>query len=151
MKTEACSSQETAGLFYGAHPNKVMKLVVFISKPLSRIAKKDSTTNATLSVPNKQNDNSEVDQNEEKKALEKTQHQSSPKDHVRTKSKSFIKKSRFFHTYNRWRSVVIVAKGNLLDSINPTRIGLVMATNTQLDNRLFTNLLKNQISELKNS
>ena len=96
MKTEACSSQETDGLFYGAHPNKVMKLVVFISKPLSRIAKKDSTTNATLSVPNKQNDNSEVDQNEETKALEKKQHQSSPKDHVRTKSKSFIKKSRLF-------------------------------------------------------
>ena len=151
MKTEACSSQETDGLFYGAHPNKVMKLVVFISKPLSRIAKKDSTTNATLSVPNKQNDNSEVDQNEETKALEKKQHQSSPKDHVRTKSKSFIKKSGFFHTQNRWRSVVIVAKGNLLDPINPTRIRLVMATNTLLDNRLFINLLKNQISELKNS
>lgn len=64
MKIEACSSQETGGLFYGAHPNKVMKLVVFINKPLSTTAKEDSTTNATLSVPNTQN-NSEVDQNQE--------------------------------------------------------------------------------------
>lgn len=64
MQNEACNSEERDGLLYGAHATKVMKFVVFISK-------RDSTTNATLLVPNALDDNSEVDQNEEIVALEK--------------------------------------------------------------------------------
>ena len=52
MKNEAGSSEERDGLLHGALATKVMKFVIFISKSPSRIAKKDSTTNATLLVSN---------------------------------------------------------------------------------------------------
>ena len=52
MKNEDCSSEERDGLFHGALATKVMTFVTFTSKSPSRTAKKDSTTNATLLVPN---------------------------------------------------------------------------------------------------
>ena len=82
MKSKACSSEERDGLLHGALATKVMKFVIFISKSPSRIAKKDSTTNATLLVPNTQYDSSEVDQNEEIVAPEKEK--SSTNHHQKT-------------------------------------------------------------------
>ena len=60
-----------------------------------------------------------------------------------------LKRAGFFHSRNRWENVLLVAKDNLLDSMNPTRFGLVVAINTSPDNGLFVNLLRNQMSELE--